>query len=83
MSKKVTLVLPEETASRLKRAVEEGIAVSQASIVHEAVTEYFTRLSREKRARLWKQAAEDPEFLKDMDAIRSDFRYADEDPLPG
>lgn len=84
MKRKVTLLVCEETAEALRRAVAEGYARSQSSFVEQAVRAYETAVTRERIREDYREAARDPAFLEDLQAIARDFAEVDAElPLDG
>jgi hypothetical protein len=78
--KKLTLLVDAGVLEGMRRAVGEGWAPSQSALVQEAVTEYLVAKEREALQKAYGDAASDPGFLADVEAVRRDFRFADADP---
>lgn len=81
--RKVTCSLPESVAYELDRR-NEGSGRGKSRMVAEALALYFTEQDKKGLAVLYAEAARDPLFLSDNEAIRVDFaeldREADETP---
>lgn len=75
----MTLSLDEQVAEELHDAVEQGLARSQSSLVEDAVAQYLVRARREALRTAYGDAAEDPAFLSDLEAVRRDFQQTDEE----
>ena len=76
-SKKVTFVLPTHLLQELRSLVELGQAESASAFVRDAL-EARLRTLREERLRLeFEAAAQDPDFLQDIEAIEREFGHAD------
>jgi len=75
---KRTYSLSPDTIATVKRLVEERrVALTQDALVERAITEFARRIQDDDDTRLWAQAASDPEFQSEMQALESGF--ADDD----
>ncbi len=74
MKAKRTYNLSTDTIAAVKRLVEEDhIAPTQDALVEQAIAE-FARLIRDAAdARLWEQAAHDPEFQAEVSSIDAEL----------
>jgi len=71
---KRTYNLSPNAVATVKRLVEERhIAASQDALVEQAITELARRVRDADDARLWEQAATDPEFQAEMTKLNSEF----------
>jgi Arc/MetJ-type ribon-helix-helix transcriptional regulator len=75
--RKVTYSLPADLVEEVRRLVADGLAPSQSVLVSEAVAKELdarrTALLREEL----RQAAADPDFLRDVAETMRDFSAAD------
>jgi hypothetical protein len=63
MKTKRTYTISTEAVATVKRLLEElRLAPSQDALVEQAIVEFARRARDEEHARLWEQAASDPEF---------------------
>ena len=76
-TRKVTYSLPEELLEQVRAVVSEGAAPSYSAFVERALTEEVRRAREKKLAEAFREAAEDPSFLADVDDTMSDFRPSD------
>jgi predicted transcriptional regulator len=76
-TKKATFSLSTEILDALDEIMAQGIAPSKNALVEQALTKEVKELKRQLRKQLWKEAVNDPLFLKDMDRLEEDFKYAD------
>ena len=76
-SKKVTFSLPASLVDEVQELVRSGEAPSQSAFVTEALEKEIRarRIARLKQE--FRQAAADPDFLRDLDQVMSDFAAAD------
>lgn len=74
--RKVTCSLPESVAYELDRR-NEGSGRGKSRVVAEALAFYFTEQDKQGLAVLYAEAARDPLFLSDNEAIRVDFAALD------
>ncbi len=75
--KKVTYSLPEELVERIRAVVREGAAPSYSAFVAQALEEGVRRAREQHLAEAFREAASDPAFLEDVEAVMRDFRGAD------
>ena len=75
--KKVTYSLPEELVEGIRAVVREGAAPSYSAFVEQALEEGVRRAREERLAEAFRDAASDPAFLEDVEAVMRDFRDAD------
>ncbi|EEG77760.1 ribbon-helix-helix domain-containing protein [Dethiobacter alkaliphilus] len=75
--KKATFTLPESLLNKLRIYADEEKIPSANAAVREAIEQYITALEEEEFAREMDKAANDPEFIKDIEEAEKDFAYAD------
>ena len=76
-TKKATFNLSTDILDALDEIMAQGVAPSKNALVEQALTKEVKELKRQLRKQQWKEAVKDPLFLKDMDKIEGDFKYAD------
>lgn len=76
-TRKVTYSLPDELLEQVRAVVSEGAAPSYSAFVERALTEEVRRAREKKLAEAFREAAEDPAFLADVDETMRDFRASD------
>ena len=74
--RKVTYSLPEAVAREVDRRCA-GSERGKSRLVAEALDFYFAAQDRRALEVLYAEAAEDPEFKADNDAVRTDFAALD------
>jgi Arc/MetJ-type ribon-helix-helix transcriptional regulator len=74
---KVTYSLPEELVDQVRLVVRDGAAPSYSAFVEGALREAVRREREKLIAAEFKQAAEDPLFLADINEVEKDFENAD------
>lgn len=74
--RKVTYSLPARLVAELDQRTAEA-AKTKSAIVAEALTLYFAELDREALAAVYREAAQDPLFLADNEAVLRDFAALD------
>ena len=74
--RKVTCSLPESVAYELDRR-NDGLGRGKSRMVAEALALYFAEQDKKGLAILYADAARDPLFLSDNEAIRADFAALD------
>lgn len=74
--RKVTYSLPESVAHELDLR-NAGLARGRSRMVAEAIAFYFAEHDKKALAALYAEAARDPQFLADNEAIREDFASLD------
>ena len=75
-SRKVTYSLPEAVAHEVDRRCA-GSERGKSRLVGEALTFYFAAQDRRALALLYSEAAQDPQFQADNDAVQKDFAALD------
>lgn len=73
-TKKVTFNLHTGVLAELDKAIAQGEAASKNALVEQALVKELTELKRKNRQKLWKEAAQDPAFLKDLEDVETDFK---------
>ena len=63
-------------------AEKYGVAASQDAVVELAVDELERRLRDEREAVAWEEAASDPEFAAEAEAVEAAYRSADRETWP-
>ena len=76
-TKKATFNLHTDVLAALDEVVAQGIAPSKNALVEQALLKELNELRRQARQALWQEAAKDPLFMKDIEEVEADFRYAD------
>lgn len=75
---KRTYNISRSAVDLVKRSVEElHAAPTQDAFVEEAITAHARRLRDAQEARLWRQAADDPEYQADIQALEALFAEDD------
>ncbi len=74
--RKVTYSLPARLVSELDRRTAQ-IAKSKSAVVADALALYFAERDREALAKTYEEAAEDPLFQADNEAVLQDFATLD------
>jgi len=77
--KKVTFALPEGLLSKLRTLADNKCVTSVNAVVREAVEAYVAKLEREDFLRAMTEAANDPEFMRDVQETEAAFRFADDE----
>ena len=75
--RKVTYSLPEDLLDGVRSVVEEGAAPSYSAFVQQALTDGVNRAREALLARAFLSAAQDPDFLDDVDRALRDFGNSD------
>ncbi len=70
--RKVTYSLPADLVAELDRRTAE-MAKSKSAVVADALTRYFAERDREALAEIYAEAARDPMFQADNEAVLRDF----------
>ena len=78
---KITVVLPVEVAQRVRQVVESGAAESQTALARTAIEKELRRLREEEIAQAYREAANDPLFMQDLEECMRDFAELDADSL--
>ena len=80
---KRTYNLAPATVSSVREMAERyGVASSQDAVIELAVDELERRLRDQREADAWGEAADDPSFRAETDAIESAYRSADRETWP-
>lgn len=74
---KVTYSLPSELVDQVRSAVREGAAPSYSAFVERALLEAVRKAREEHLEGEFRQAASDPDFIRDVEQIEHDFAHAD------
>ncbi len=80
-AQKRTFSLHDGLIRALDQMVAEGFAPSKNALVERAIRQQFQEFRRTRRAQRWKEAARDPEFLKEIAEIDAQFWRADQETL--
>lgn len=75
--RKVTYSLPGDLVDDIATVVREGAAPSYSAFVEEALAEGVRRAREDALSRAFKDAAEDPDFMDDVDETMQVFRSVD------
>lgn len=75
--KKMTFAIPVSLLERLRDLAHAGRIRSTNAAVREALEKYVVDLEREDFRQAMESAAADPEFLKDIKDVDSEFQSAD------
>ena len=81
-TKKATFNLHTDVLAALDEVMAQGIAPSKNALVERALLKELKELRRQARKALWQEATKDPLFIKDMEEVEVDFRYADAETAP-
>lgn len=76
-TKNYTFSLPPELLDRLKKHAKKGYVPSVNSAVKEAIEVYVVQIDKEYLYRQMKEAAENPDFVDDLETTMADFFYVD------
>jgi hypothetical protein len=76
-TKKATFNLHTDVLLALDEATKKADSMSKDALVEQALRKELAELKEQEQARLWAEAFQDPLFLKDIDEVEEDFRYAD------
>ena len=76
-TKKATFNLHTDVLAALDEVMSKGMAPSKNALVEQALLKELKELRRQARKALWQEAAKDPLFLKDIEEVEADFKYAD------
>jgi metal-responsive CopG/Arc/MetJ family transcriptional regulator len=82
-TKKATFNLPTDVLAELDEAVTQGLAPSKNALVEQALLKQLKEWRRKVRQDLWREAAKDPLFMRDIKEVEADFRYADAETARG
>jgi Arc/MetJ-type ribon-helix-helix transcriptional regulator len=75
--RKVTYSLPGELVAAIADVVRDGAAPSYSAFVEEALREGVRNARERALARAFSEAAEDPDFLTDVNETLRAFRHVD------
>jgi hypothetical protein len=67
------MTMSMDTHRLLERMVEWGVGPNASAIVEQAIREQARAFRRQQLVRAYEEAASDPAFLREMDAITSEF----------
>jgi Arc/MetJ-type ribon-helix-helix transcriptional regulator len=76
-SVKVTYSLPGDLVDDVRTVVREGAAPSYSAFVEDALKEAVRREQEKLLAQEFREAAEDPLFMKDLEDSQEDFEHVD------
>lgn len=76
-TKKATFNLHTDVLAALDEVMAQGMVPSKNALVEQALLRELKELKRQARKALWQEAAKDPLFIKDIEDVTADFRYAD------
>ncbi len=76
-TKNYTFSLPPELLDRLKKHAQKGYVSSVNSAVKEAIESYVVQIDKEYLYRQMKEAAENLDFVEDLETTMADFSYVD------
>jgi len=65
-TKKATFDLHTGVLAELDKAIAWGYATSKNALVEQALIKELKEIKRKNRGKLWREAAQDPVFLKDV-----------------
>ncbi len=82
-SRKATFNLREDVLTALSEVVARGAAPSKNALVDRALRRELKELQRQLTAAAWKQAAQDPLFMRDLGEIEDAFMDADAETAGG
>lgn len=76
-TKKATFNLHTDVLAAMDEVMAQGMAISKNALVEQALLKELKELRRQARKTLWQEAVKDPLFIKDIEDVEKDFRYAD------
>ncbi len=76
-TKNYTFSLPPELMERLKKHAQKGYVYSVNSAVKEAIESYVVQIDKKYLYRQMKEAADNPDFVYDLETAMADFSYVD------
>lgn len=76
-TKKATFNLSTEVLDALNEVAAQRLAPSKNALVERALVKELRELRRRQRKAQWEEAMRDPLFLKDIEDVESDFKFAD------
>jgi Arc/MetJ-type ribon-helix-helix transcriptional regulator len=74
---KVTYSLPTGLVDEVRSVVREGAAPSYSAFVENALRAAVRREREKQLAQEFREAAEDPLFMKDLEETQKDFEHVD------
>ena len=74
-----TFFLPEELIDKYRKYSEQDYIPSMNEGVRRALEEYSKQLEKEILREKMEEAAEDPQFMEDLEETMKDFKYVDSD----
>lgn len=78
-----TFTLTVDTVERMRRLVEEEhVAPSQDALVERALSDFFMTLRHARDARIFAEAARDPELQAEIALLAREFAAADREAWP-
>jgi len=77
--RKVTYSLPEELVDAVAAVVREGAAPSYSAFVEDALREGVRKAREQALAQAFSDAANDPDFLADVEETMQAFRHIDDE----
>lgn len=80
--RKLTIVMEDAVVYGMQDAVERGFAKSQSAFIEKAVIEHLKKAKDQWLRNEWQRAADDPEFMADMNQVMHDFRFVDAENWP-
>ncbi|MDD5659196.1 MAG: hypothetical protein PHR39_04185 [Actinomycetota bacterium] len=75
--KNYTFSIQEELVNELKSLVAEDKSKSFNFIVREALAQYVSKLKEETYEKEMKEAASDPDFIRNNEKTMEDFKFSD------
>ena len=76
-TKKATFNLPTDVLAAIDEIMNSGLVRSKNALVEQALVKELKELKRQERKISWQEAVKDPLFMKDIEEVEADFRYAD------
>jgi len=76
-TKKATFNLPIDVLAAIDEIMNSGLVRSKNALVEQALVKELKELKRQERKTSWQEAVKDPLFMKDIEEVEADFRYAD------
>ncbi|MEW6283408.1 MAG: hypothetical protein AB1758_32665 [Candidatus Eremiobacterota bacterium] len=76
-NRKATFVLPVSLLEELRQMVDRGMAESVSALVRDSVESRLRQLREELLAEEFRQAADDPLFMADLEECTRDFSAVD------
>ena len=74
---KVTYSLPADLVEAVRSVVRDGAAPSYSAFVEQALRAAVKRAREERLAAEFRDAADDPGFLAELEEVERDFEHAD------